>query len=68
MLRRFYLQGKMATAYSDDLRRKLLEAHQRKEGSFSQLAQRFCVSYGWALKISAQLHRRGKLEPAAGRQ
>ena len=58
----------MATAYSDDLRRKLLEAHQRKEGSLSQLAQRFSVSHGWALKISAQLHRSGKMERAAGRR
>jgi transposase len=58
----------MATAYSDDLRRKLLEAHQRKEGSLSQLAQRFSVSHGWALKISSQLHRTGKMERAAGRR
>ena len=41
----------MATAYSDDLRRKVLEAHQRKEGSLSQLAERFSLSLGWALKI-----------------
>ena len=68
MLWRIFLQGKMATAYSDDLRRKLLEAHQRKEGSLSQLAQRFSVSHGWALKISAQLHRSGKMERAAGRR
>jgi transposase len=45
----------MATAYSDDLRRKLLEAHQRKEGSLAQLAERFSVGLGWALKISSQL-------------
>ena len=58
----------MATAYSDDLRRKLLEAHQRKEGSLARLAERFSVSKGWALKISSQLHRTGKMERAAGRQ
>jgi transposase len=58
----------MATAYSDDLRRKLLEAHQRKEGSLSQLAQRFSVSHGWALKISSQLHRTGKMDRAARRR
>ena len=58
----------MATAYSDDLRRKLLEAHRRKEGSLSQLAQRFSVSPGWALKISSQLHRTGKMERPAGRR
>jgi transposase len=58
----------MPTAYSDDLRRKLLEAHQRKEGSLSQLAQRFSVSLGWALKISSQQHRTGKMERAPGRR
>ena len=57
----------MATAYSDDLRRKVLEAHQRGEGSLSQLARRFSVSHGWALKISSQLHRTGKMERAPGR-
>jgi transposase len=58
----------MANAYSDDLRRKVLEAHQRKEGSLSQLAQRFSVSLGWALKISSQRHRTGKMERAVGRR
>src|ERR1700683_2633600 len=58
----------MATAYSDDLRRKLLEVHQRKEGSLSQLAKRFSVSLGWALKISSQLRRSGKMERPAGRR
>jgi transposase len=56
----------MATAYSDDLRRKLLEAYQRKEGSLAQLAERFSVSLGWALKISSQLRRTGKMERATG--
>jgi transposase len=58
----------MPTAYSDDLRRKLLEAHHRKEGSLSQLAQRFSVSLGWALKISSQRHRTGKMERTLGRR
>ncbi len=58
----------MATAYSDDLRRKLLEAHKREEGSLSQLAQRFSVSLGWALKISSPLYRTGKMERTAGRR
>ena len=58
----------MATAYSDDLRRKLLEAHQRKEGSLAQLAERFAVSLGWALKISACFARTGKMERPQGRR
>jgi transposase len=38
----------MAKAYSDDLRRKLLEAHQEKEGSLRELATRFRGSVTWA--------------------
>jgi transposase len=56
----------MATAYSDDLRRKLLEAHERKEGSLEQLAHRFSVSLGWAKKISAHKTRTGKMERDPG--
>jgi transposase len=57
----------MARAYSDDLRRKLLKAHRRGEGSLSQLAKRFDVSFGWARKISATLRSTGKMErPPSG--
>ena len=56
----------MATAYSNDLRRKLLEAHQREEGSLAALAERFSVSVAWAKKISAHLHRTGQMERAPG--
>src|SRR5580698_10994336 len=34
----------MARAYSDDLRRKFLEAHEQGEGSLTKLAERFHVS------------------------
>jgi transposase len=47
----------MATAYSNALRRKLLEAHQRKEDSSSRLAERFCVSQGWTNEIASQLQK-----------
>ncbi len=43
----------MARAYSDDLRRKLLEAHAAGKGTLVELAERFGVSAGWAWKISA---------------
>ena len=43
----------MAKAYSDDLRRKFIEAHQQGEGSLEVLAQRFHVSVGWAKNVSA---------------
>ena len=60
------LRRGMASPYSDDLRRKLLKAHQRGEGSLSQLAKRFDVSEGWARKISAALSATGKMERPAG--
>jgi transposase len=56
----------MARAYSDDLGRKFLEAHERGEGSLAELAERFHVSVGWAEKISATLRRTGKMERPAG--
>jgi transposase len=56
----------MARAYSDDLRRKFLEAHEQGEGSLRKLAERFHVSIGWARKISASLRRTGKKERPPG--
>jgi len=52
----------MARAYSDDLRRKLLEAHQQGDGSLPQLARRFRVSVSWAKHISAARSRTGQME------
>jgi transposase len=57
---------RMARAYSDDLRRKLLEAHQQGEGTLEELAERFRVSYGWARKISAALCQTGQMERLRG--
>jgi len=51
----------MANAYSDDLRRKLLEAYDRGEGSLQELAGRFAVSVPWAWKISSQRRRTGQM-------
>ena len=56
----------MATAYSDDLRRKFLEAYQRGEGSLEVLAGRFGVSLGWARKIWGSLKQTGRMERAPG--
>lgn len=58
----------MATPYSDDLRRKVLEAYQRNEGSLNELSVRFSVSEAWAKKISARLRRTGKMERELGRK
>jgi len=52
----------MAKSYGDDLRRKLLQAHDRGEGTLEQLAERFSVSVPWAWKISAQRKRSGQME------
>ena len=58
-----FLQSEgMAEAYSDDLRRKLLEAHDRGDGSLEELAEQFGVSAPWAWKISAQRRRTGQME------
>jgi transposase len=52
----------MAKWYGDDLRRKLLQAYDRGEGTLEQLAARFSVSAPWAWKISAQRKRSGQME------
>lgn len=52
----------MARPYSDDLRRKLLEAHDRGQASLSELTSRFGVSRGWAWKISAARRRSGQMD------
>ena len=56
----------MAKAYSDDLRRKVLEAHAAGEGILEELAERFSVSVGWVFKISAALAKTGKMERQPG--
>jgi len=45
----------MPEAYSNDLRRKLLEAYEEGQGTLEELAERFSVSEGWAKKISGGL-------------
>jgi transposase len=52
----------MARPYGDDLRRKLLWAHDQGEGTLEELASRFLVSEGWAKKISAARKRTGQAE------
>jgi len=54
----------MARPYSNDLRRKLLEAYDQGKGNLSELADRFGVSLGWAWKISAARKRTGRMERA----
>ena len=52
----------MAGAYSNDLRRKFLQAYEKGKGTLEELAERFEVSVGWAKKISARRTRTGQIE------
>ena len=52
----------MAKFYSDDLRRRILEAYAQGEGTQAQLAQRFRVSLGYVEKIRGQQRRTGQME------
>jgi transposase len=58
----------MARGYSDDLRRKYLEAYDRGEGTLGELALRFGVSQGWGWKISSARKRTGQMERLVGRR
>ena len=57
----------MASAYSDDLRRKFFEAYQRGDGSLAVLAGRFGVSLGWAEKLMRTVRQTGQVERPVGR-
>jgi len=52
----------MPGAYSDDLRRKILQVYERAELSLEQLAEQFGVSYGFTKKIRRQQLRTGQME------
>jgi transposase len=52
----------MARAYSNDLRRKFLQAYDEGEGTLEELAEQFRVSLGWAKKISARRSRTGEAD------
>ena len=40
-------------AYSNDLRRKIIEAYQKKEGSLRKLAKRFAVSFSFVWRLES---------------
>lgn len=50
-------------ARSLDLRKRLLEAHQRGEGSPRQLAQRFSVGHATVERLPARFRDEGTIEP-----
>ena len=56
----------MPQAYSNDLRRKFLQAYDEGEGTLEELAEQFRVSLGWAKKISARWTRTGEVKALCG--
>lgn len=58
----------MPQAYSDDLRRKLLEAYAAGAGTLQELASRFRVSWGYSKKVRGQQLRTGQMERPAQAQ
>lgn len=58
----------MAGVYSNDLRRKFLQAYDKGKRSLAELAADFEVSVGWAKKISAHRTRTGEMERPAWRR
>ena len=56
----------MASPFSDDLRRKLLDDYQRGQCGLEKLAAAYGVSYGWAQKVVATHRRTGCAERPKG--
>lgn len=52
----------MAKPFSDDLRCRILQAYERKEGSRRELARRFGVGFEYVRKIGRQQRRSGQME------
>lgn len=53
----------MPTAYSTDLRQRVLDAYQAKEGSQRQLAERFKVSLSFVRDLMRRNRETGNVEP-----
>ena len=52
----------MPKALSDDLRRRVLEAYARQEGSQAELARRFDISFEFVRKLRRQFRQSGQME------
>jgi len=52
----------MPRAYSNDLRRKFLQAYDEGEDTLEELAEQFRVSLSWAKKISSRRSRTGEVD------
>ena len=51
------------TPYSQDLRQRILETVQRREGSLRQIAQRFLVSLSFVVRLLQTYRRTGSIQP-----
>ncbi len=58
----FSATERMGQAFSDDLRRRILQTYARENMSQAALAQRFGVSYDYVKKIRKQQLRSGQME------
>jgi transposase len=52
----------MAKAYSDDLRCKILQTYEEGDVGLQEVAEQFCVSYGYTKKIRRQQLQSGQME------
>ena len=50
-------------AYSNDLRKKILEAYDEKEGSIRKLAKRFSVSFSFVWRLLKRFRKLGIVDP-----
>ena len=50
-------------AYSNDFRKKIVEAYQKKEGSLRQLAKRFSVSSSFVWRLVKRFRKSGSVAP-----
>jgi transposase len=50
-------------AYSNDLRKKILEAYEKKEGSLRKLARRFSVSFSFVRRLVKRFRKLGIVDP-----
>jgi transposase len=49
--------------YATDLRKKVIEAYQKKEASFRKLAKRFAVSFSFVWRLVKRCRKSGVVTP-----
>lgn len=54
-------------AYDMDLRERVVAAYLAKEGTYEEVAERFCVSAAWVRKMVRQYRQLGHLRPQTHR-